>query len=64
MLKLKNEDRKLDRHPNKTVINDAPSKKILGSDCFTGKVYQTFKEQMSFIVYKFVPEKRVIQLIL
>lgn len=32
--------------------------KILGSDCFTGKIYQTSKEQISFSVYKFVPENK------
>lgn len=48
----------IDRHPDETVINDPPSKKVLGPDCVMGKVYQTFKEQISFIVYKFVPENK------
>lgn len=32
--------------------------KILGSDCFTGKIYQTSKEQISFSVNLFQKTKK------
>ena len=51
---IENLNRPITSTENKTGIKNLPTKKSLGSECFTAEFYQKFREELTPILLKFL----------